>query len=75
MIINFANQDFEHYPNPYGAYMGYPAGTDRPPTPPSPSEHSADPSPLPMSTQPNAAYLGGGYDELPEHYRFGDVNN
>ncbi|KAH1023634.1 hypothetical protein HUJ04_012800 [Dendroctonus ponderosae] len=62
-------QDFEHYPNPYGTYMGYPASAERPPTPPSPSEHSADPSPLPMSAQPNTAYLGSGYDELPEHYR------
>ncbi|XP_060537030.1 catenin delta-2 isoform X4 [Cylas formicarius] len=62
-------QDFDHYPNPYGAYMGYPAGTERPPTPPSPSEHSGDPSPLPLAAQPIAPYLGSGYDELPEHYR------
>ncbi|CAH1979405.1 unnamed protein product [Acanthoscelides obtectus] len=62
-------QDYDHYPNPYGAYMGYPAGAERPPTPPSPSEHSGDPSPLPLTSQPNTAYLGSGYDELPEHYR------
>ncbi|XP_050519218.1 catenin delta-2 isoform X2 [Diabrotica virgifera virgifera] len=62
-------QDYDHYPNPYGAYMGYAAGAERPPTPPSPSEHSVDPSPLPLTSQPNAAYVGSGYDELPEHYR------
>ncbi|KAJ8955415.1 hypothetical protein NQ318_003513 [Aromia moschata] len=28
-----------------------------------------DPSPLPIASQPNAPYLGPGYDELPEHYR------
>ncbi|XP_050314735.1 catenin delta-2 isoform X2 [Anthonomus grandis grandis] len=61
-------QDFEPYPSPYGTYMGYSGGAERPPTPPSPSEHSADPSPLPMSAQPPSAYLGSGYDELPEHY-------
>ncbi|XP_066255219.1 catenin delta-2 isoform X2 [Euwallacea similis] len=60
-------QDFEPYTGSYGAYMGYPEGTERPPTPPSP--HSAEPSPLPISAPPNAAYLGSGYDELPEHYR------
>ncbi|KAG5880608.1 hypothetical protein JTB14_026576 [Gonioctena quinquepunctata] len=62
-------QDYDHYPNPYGAYMGYPTGAERPPTPPSPSEHSGDPSPLPLASQPNPPYLGSGYDELPEHYR------
>ncbi|XP_066158465.1 catenin delta-2 isoform X2 [Euwallacea fornicatus] len=60
-------QDFEPYTGSYGAYMGYSEGTERPPTPPSP--HSAEPSPLPISAPPNAAYLGSGYDELPEHYR------
>ncbi|KAL1493119.1 hypothetical protein ABEB36_011242 [Hypothenemus hampei] len=62
-------QDFEPYSNPYGTYIGYPAGSERPPTPPSPSEQSADPSPLPLSAQPNPPFLGSGYDELPEHYR------
>lgn len=62
-------QDYEHYPNPYGPYMGYPAGAERPPTPPSPSEHSGDPSPLPLGAQPNTPYLSAGYDELAEHYR------
>ncbi|CAH1103605.1 unnamed protein product [Psylliodes chrysocephalus] len=62
-------QDYDHYPNPYGAYMGYSAGAERPSTPPSPSEHSGDPSPLPLTSQPNPTYLGSGYDELPEHYR------
>lgn len=63
-------QDYEHYPNPYGTYMGYPSsGTERPPTPPSPSEHSGAPSPLPLTTQPGVPYLSSGYDELPEHYR------
>ncbi|XP_056646026.1 catenin delta-2 isoform X1 [Diorhabda sublineata] len=62
-------QDYDHFPNPYGAYMGYSAGTERPTTPPSPSEHSGDPSPLPLTSQPNVAYVGAGYDELPEHYR------
>lgn len=62
-------QDYEQYPNPYGAYMGYPAGAERAPTPPSPSEHSGAPSPLPLTAQPGAPYLTSGYDELPEHYR------
>ncbi|XP_063928754.1 catenin delta-2 isoform X3 [Zophobas morio] len=62
-------QDYEHYPNPYGAYMGYPTGAERPPTPPSPSEHSGAPSPIPISAQPGVPYLSSGYDELPEHFR------
>lgn len=62
-------QDYEHYPNPYGTYMGYPTGAERPPTPPSPSEHSGAPSPLPMNAQPGVPFLGSGYDELPEHFR------
>ncbi|RZC38898.1 catenin delta-2, partial [Asbolus verrucosus] len=62
-------QDYEHYPNPYGAYMGYPTGAERPPTPPSPSEHSGAPSPLPINAQPGVPYLSSGYDELPEHFR------
>ncbi|KYB29681.1 Catenin delta-2-like Protein [Tribolium castaneum] len=62
-------QDYEHYPNPYGAYMGYPPGAERPPTPPSPSEHSGAPSPIPISAQPGVQYLSSGYDELPEHFR------
>ncbi|XP_017769683.1 PREDICTED: catenin delta-2 isoform X3 [Nicrophorus vespilloides] len=63
-------QDYEHYPpNPYGGYMGYSAGVERPPTPPSPSEHSGAPSPLPLAAQTGAPYLSSGYDELPEHYR------
>lgn len=62
-------QDYEHYPNPYGTYMGYPPGAERPPTPPSPSEHSGAPSPLPLTAQTGAPYLTAGYDELPEHYR------
>lgn len=63
-------QDYDHYPTPYGAYMGYQSGGERPPTPPSPSEHSADPSPLPLPPQgANPAYLTSGYDELGEHYR------
>lgn len=61
-------QEYDHYPNPYGAYMSYPVGTERPSTP-SPSEHSGDPSPLSLTSQPNAQYLVSGYDELPEHYR------
>lgn len=61
-------QDYEHYPNPYGTYMGYTTGGERPPTPPSPSEHSGAPSPLPL-VQQGAPYLTSGYDELPEHYR------
>ncbi|KAL3289721.1 hypothetical protein HHI36_023121 [Cryptolaemus montrouzieri] len=62
--------DYEHYPpNPYGAYMTYPVGGERPPTPPSPSEHSGAPSPLPLTTQQPNPYLTPGYDELPEHYR------
>nr|XP_022915459.1 catenin delta-2 isoform X2 [Onthophagus taurus] len=62
-------QDYEHYPAAYGTYMGYPPGADRPPTPPTPSEHSGAPSPLPLSAQPGGAYLPSGYDELTEHYR------
>ncbi|XP_019871923.1 catenin delta-2 isoform X2 [Aethina tumida] len=63
-------QDYDHYPpNPYGAYMAYGPGAERATTSPSPSEHSGDPSPLPLAAQPNAQYLTSGYDELPEHYR------
>ncbi|XP_018334065.1 catenin delta-2 isoform X2 [Agrilus planipennis] len=63
-------QDYEHYPpNPYAGYMGYSGTTERAPTPPSPSEHSGAPSPLPLASQSGAPYLTSGYDELPEHYR------
>ncbi|XP_065166113.1 catenin delta-2 isoform X3 [Atheta coriaria] len=63
-------QDYEHYPPPnaYGTYMGYPAGAERPGTPPSPSEHSGAPSPLPLNAQTAGAYLAAGYD-VDEHYR------
>ncbi|KAJ8983516.1 hypothetical protein NQ317_012007 [Molorchus minor] len=54
---------------PTGPIWGTPLEPSGPPTPPSPSEHSGNPSPLPMASQPNAPYLGPGYDELPEHYR------
>lgn len=72
-------QDYEHYPASYGnadpfsgsssGYIGYPVG-DRPTTPPSPSEHSGAPSPLPLTQQPGTGgFLSSGYDELPDHYR------
>lgn len=72
-------QDYEHYPGSYGnpgpyssgpsGYISYTVG-DRPPTPPSPSEHSGAPSPLPLAQQTaTGGYLSSGYDEMPDHYR------
>lgn len=76
-------QEYDAYPNhyvpaPYSNACG-PSFTgeygERTVSPPSPSEHSGSPSPLPLQQAPQTGYIPPGYDEmdplrhLTDHYR------